>query len=72
MMVTANQLHVSASNMPSSGCTSEDKGWGLYDILYCILYSLQTFSLDVQPDDGLLEAETCSWLAVSIIREVYE
>jgi len=28
--------------------------------LHCILYSPQPFSLDVQPDDGLLEAETCS------------
>ena len=25
MMVTANQLHVSASNKPSSGCTSKEK-----------------------------------------------
>ena len=32
MMVTANQLHVSASNRPSSGCTSKEKGWGLYNI----------------------------------------
>jgi len=34
------------------------------------LYIVQPspFSLDVQPDDGLLEAETCSWLAVPIIR----
>ena len=44
MMVTTNQLHVSASNKPSSGCISNEKG------------------LDVQPNDGLLEAETCSWL----------
>ena len=28
--------------------------------LHCILYSPQHFSLDVQPDDGLLEAETRS------------
>jgi hypothetical protein len=28
--------------------------------VHCILYSPQPFSLDVQPDDGLLEAETCS------------
>ena len=28
-------------------------------------------SLDAQPDDGLLEAETCSWLAVTIIRYIY-
>ena len=28
--------------------------------LQCILYSSQPLSLDVQPDDGLLEAETCS------------
>ena len=34
----------------------------------CILYSPQPFSLDVQPNDGLLEAETCSWLAVTFIR----
>ena len=32
MMVTANQLHVSASYRPSSGCTSNEKGWGLYNI----------------------------------------
>jgi len=44
-----NQLHVSASNRPSLGCTSNP------------------FSLDVQPDNGLLEAETYSWLAVTII-----
>ena len=25
-MVTANQLHFSASNRPSSGCTSKEKG----------------------------------------------
>ena len=70
-MVTANQLHVSASNRPSSGCTPREKGWGLYNI-YCVLYSPQLFSLDVQPDDGLLEAETCSWLAVTIIRYIYK
>ena len=29
-------------------------------IVHCILYSPQPFSLDVQSDDGLLEAETCS------------
>ena len=33
-----------------------------------MLYSRQPFSLEVQPDDGLLEAETCSWLTVTIIR----
>ena len=38
---------------------------------HCILYSPQSFALDVQPDDGLLEAETCSWLAVTIIRYLY-
>jgi transcription initiation factor IIF auxiliary subunit len=32
MIVTANQLHVSASNRPSSGCTFKEKGWGLYNI----------------------------------------
>jgi len=32
MVVTANQLHVSASNSPSSGCTSNEKGWELYNI----------------------------------------
>ena len=61
-MVTANQLHVSASNRSSSGCTSEENGWGLYNIqcnftLY-IVQPPQPFVLDVQPDDGLLEAET--------------
>ena len=83
-MVTANQLHVSASNGPLSGCTSKEKGWGLYNIqcdfylmmrLYivcCILYSPKQFSLKAQPDDGLLEAETCSWLAVTIVRYIYK
>jgi len=33
-MVTANQLHVSASNRPSSRCTYKEKGWGLYNIQY--------------------------------------
>jgi len=51
---------------------------GNYQVLHlkkraegCILYSPQPFSLDVQPDDGLLEAETCTWLAVTIIRCIY-
>jgi len=35
------------------------------------LYSPYPFSLYVQPDDGLLEAETCSWLAVTNIRYIY-
>ena len=61
MMVTANQLHVSASNRPSSGCTFK----GLR-----VVHSPQPFSLNVQPDDGLLGAETCSWLAVTIIRSI--
>ena len=56
-MVTANQLHVSASNMPSTGYTYKEKG-----------VQPSPFSLYVQPDDGRLEAETCSWLAVTIIR----
>jgi hypothetical protein len=30
------------------------------------------FSLYVQPDDDLLVAETCSWLAVTIIRYIYK
>jgi hypothetical protein len=64
-MVTAGQLHVSASNRPLSGCTHKEKGWGLYNI------QCDSFSLYVQPDDGLLEAETCSWLAVTIIRYMY-
>jgi len=34
MMVTAKQLHVSASNRPSSGCKSNEKGWGLYNIQF--------------------------------------
>jgi hypothetical protein len=33
-----------------------------------ILYSPQPFSLNVQPDDGLLKAKTCSCLAVTIIQ----
>jgi len=45
----------------------------IYNVTFfrCILYKPQPFSLHVQPDDGLLEAETCSWLAVTIIRCVY-
>jgi len=46
----------------AEGCT-------IYNIR--ILYSPQPILLDVQPDDGLLEAETCSWLAVTIIRYIY-
>ena len=64
MMVTANQLHVSASNRPSSGCTYKEME------SHCILYSPHPFSLYLQPDDGLLGAETCSWLAVTIIRSI--
>ena len=29
-MVTANQLHVSGSNRPSSGCTFKEKGCTIY------------------------------------------
>ena len=47
----------------AEGCT-------IYNIKY-ILYSPQPYSLDVQPDDRLLEAETCSWSAVTIIRYIY-
>ena len=32
MMVTANQLHVSVSNRPSSGSTFKEKGCGPYNI----------------------------------------
>ena len=28
------QLHVSASNRPSSGCTSNENVWGLYNIQF--------------------------------------
>jgi len=42
----------------AEGCT-------VYNVC-CILYSLQPFSVDVQPDDGLFEVETCSCLAVTI------
>jgi len=35
------------------------------------MYIVQPFSLNVQPDDGLLEPETCSWLAVTIVRCIY-
>ena len=34
--------------------------------------SPQRFSLDVQSNDVLLEAETCSLLAVTIIRYMYK
>ena len=34
MIVTANQLHVLASNRPSSGCTYKEKGEG------CIIYNV--------------------------------
>jgi hypothetical protein len=38
-MVTANQLHVLASNRPSSGCTSNEKALGLYNIQcdFCLM-----------------------------------
>ena len=43
---------VTASNyMLAGGCT-------VYNVQYCT--APKTFSLDVQPDDGLLEAKTCS------------
>jgi hypothetical protein len=82
MMVTTNQLYVSTSNRPSSGCAVKEKGWGLYNIQFdfylmtrieVTLYIVQpsAFSLTVQPDDRLLEVETCSWLAVIIIRCIY-
>ena len=32
MIVTANQLHVSVSNRPSSGSTFKEKGCGPYNI----------------------------------------
>ena len=35
------------------------EGCKIYNI-HCILYSPQPFSLDVHPEDDLLEAETCS------------
>jgi hypothetical protein len=63
MKVTANQLRVSACNRSSSGCTSNEKWLSAVQYTMC-----QPFSSNVQPDDGLLEAETCSWLAVTIIR----
>ena len=39
-----------------------------------VQYNVQPslFSLYVQHDDGLLEAETCSWLEVTIIRSIYK
>jgi hypothetical protein len=49
MTVTANQLHVLVSNMPSSGYTYKEKG-----------VQPSPFCLYVQPDYGPLEAETCS------------
>ena len=41
--------------------------------LQVTLYIVQHSALFIrlQPDDGLLEAETCSWLAVVIIRYIY-
>ena len=42
MMVTANQLHVSASNRPSSGCTSNEKA------LRAVKYTIHTVYI-VQP-----------------------
>ena len=35
------------------------EGCTMYNVHFT-LYSPQPFSLNVQPDDGLLEAETCS------------
>ena len=37
----------------------------------CILYSPRPFSLNAHPDDGLLEAEKYSWLAITIISCIY-
>ena len=62
-MVTAKKLHVSASSRLSSGCTSNK--------MDCTVYFVQPFSLEVQPDDGLFEAETCICLAVTINCYVY-
>jgi len=62
-MVTAKQIQVSASNRPSSGCTSNEKG--------CTKYTVQSILLEVQPDDNLFEAETCSFLAVTISCYLY-
>jgi len=66
-MVTANNYMFRPLNGLSSGCTSNEKGLGgctIYNVTsLCTLYIVQSpnpFSLDVQPDDSLLEAETCS------------
>jgi len=61
-MVTANYMfrpltghHQVVHTMKRvGGCTMYNEN------LHCTFYSPQPFSLDVQPDDGLLEAETCS------------
>ena len=42
-MVTAHQLHVSASNRPSTGCTFKEKGGGLYNIQYVYCTALRPF-----------------------------
>jgi hypothetical protein len=68
MMVTANNytfrpltghLQVVHLMKRAEGCTIYNV-ISVRQMLHCILYNPQPFSLDVQPDDGLLEAETCS------------
>jgi len=47
------------------------EGCTIYNVT-SLLYSPQPFSLDVQPDDGLLEAEICScWLLLSSAIYIY-
>ena len=53
MMVTSNQLHVSASNRPSSGCTFKEKGRGLYNIkcdFYLMTRSRSSYRIPIQGD----------------------
>ena len=45
MMVTANQLHVSAPNRPSSGCTPNEKGCTIYNVTEVTLYIVQPSAL---------------------------
>ena len=43
LMVNAKQLLVSSSNRPSSGCTSNEKSWWLYNI-QCDFYLMRSLS----------------------------
>jgi hypothetical protein len=44
----------------------------IYIYIYIYIYhQVVCIKKRAQPDDGLLEAKTCSWLVVTIIRCIY-